>query len=194
MEASIPNITSSSCQQVTMRWVLDNHTVWFSCAPLFRIPTLVAMNIKNVNCQYTQPRHWARSGKGAIVWAPHAGVSLVCGLPEERGEASLIRRPLCHQAQCVSYSPNAHNQNIKRSIQTSLTEWPPVTLHPVQSKFGVQLSYKGQYLTAGVRVLHYDINYCPEIKKIWNGGNRVGLTVWQTDCTVVQEAARYNIP
>ena len=35
---------------------------------------------------------------------------------------------------------------------------------------------------------------------IWNGESRVGetaalgLTVWQTDCTVVQEAAHYDIP
>ena len=48
------------------------------------------MKTKTVKRQNTQPRHWTRSCEGAIVWEPHGGVALVCGLPEERGQARLI--------------------------------------------------------------------------------------------------------
>ena len=127
--ASIPNITNSSCQQVTTRWVSNTHTVLFTCAPLCLIPTWVAKNIKSVTRQYTQPRHWIRSGEGAIVWAPHGGVALVCGLPEESGrtgqlDPSASLSPGAHKTgtTCLSHSPKARNQNINHSIQTSLTE------------------------------------------------------------------------
>jgi hypothetical protein len=52
-------------------------------------------------------------------------------------------------------------------------QWPPVTRHPVQSKLGDQVSYKGQCLTAGVRALHYAVNYCSEKKMVSTGENSV---------------------
>ena len=121
LDDSIPNIMNSSCQQVTMHSVLNNHTVWFTCAPLCLIPALFAVKIRSVNRQYTQPRHQTHSGEGAIVWAPHEGTALVCGLPEEWGQASLIRRPLCHQAQCVwQIAPRCWKRHIKGRFTHSM--------------------------------------------------------------------------
>jgi len=105
--------------------VSDNHTVWFICAPLCLIPTLVAMNIKSVNRQYTQPRHWTRSGEGAIprslstIWR-----SCTCLWSSRRVGTGQLEpsAALSPGTMCVSHSPKVHDQNIKRSIQTSLTE------------------------------------------------------------------------